>query len=312
MIRLDAVTLKQLRALRALAAGGTLTGAAASLGLTTPAIHSQIKNLESAIGTPLVDRAASGGRMVLTVEGEEICRAATRVEAILSQAAAQVRARSVGQIGQVALSVVSTAKYFSPRLVRLLADRCPEIDVTLRVGNRESVIADLDQGRCDLAVMGRPPREPLVQAVPLGPHPHGVILPADHPLANADGYDPTILLRETFLSREPGSGTRTLMQRFFEQLAEARPPERIIEMDSNETIKQSVLAGLGIAFLSLHTADDELRAGRLVQLKGPYLPVMRHWYLVMPQAFPPGPAAQRIAAEIEAMNGVFLPKSVSV
>ena len=165
MIRLDAVTLKQLRALQAVATHGTLTAAAAAIGQTTPAIHSQIKNLETAVGVPVLARASEGGRMQLTPEGEEILRAAMRIEGILSQAAAQIRARTQGRIGRVALSVVSTGKYFAPRLVRMLHDRCPEIEIALKVGNRETVIADLDQGRCDLAVMGRPPREPMVQAV---------------------------------------------------------------------------------------------------------------------------------------------------
>lgn len=310
MIRLDAITLKQLRVLQSVAAQGTLTAAAAALGQTTPAIHSQIKNLEVAVGGPVLVRSAEGARMQLTPAGEEMLRAATRIEGILSQASAQVRARSQGRIGQVTLSVVSTAKYFVPRLVRMLNDRCPEIEIALRVGNRESMIADLDGGRCDMAVMGRPPRAPQVHAVPLGPHPHGVILPPDHPLAGADGFDPAFLSRETFLSREQGSGTRALMQRFLERIEEAQPA-RIVEMDSNETIKQAVLAGLGLAFLSLHTVDDELRSGRLALLRGPHLPVMRHWYLVTPAAFPPGPAAQRVAAEIAALNGVYLPKPLT-
>ena len=185
-----------------------------------------------------------------------------------------------------------------------------DVEVSLRVGNREAVIADLDRGRCELAIMGRPPREPSVDAVPLGPHPHGVVLPPDHPLAGADGHDPDALLRETFLSREPGSGTRVLMQRFLDRL-EAGQPARIIEMDSNETIKQAVLAGLGIAFLSLHTVDDELRTGRLALLSGPHLPVMRHWYLVSPMALPPGPVAARIATEIGALSGSFLPRPLT-
>lgn len=310
MLRLDAVTLKQLRALRAVVSHGSLTAAGAELGLTTPAIHSQIKNLEAAADVPLLVRAGEGGRMLPTPEGEEMLRAALRVDAILSQAAAQIRARSSGRIGQVALSVVSTAQYFAPRLVRMLNDRCPEIDIQLRVVNRETMMADLDQGRCELAVMGRPPRMPAVQAVPLGPHPHGVILPPGHPLAQGEGYDPALLVRETFLTREPGSGTRILMQRFLERLEEGHPV-RLIEMESNETIKQAVLAGLGLSFLSLHTVDDELRAGRLVRLRGPHLPVMRHWYLVTPQHVPPGPAAQRIAAEIVGLNGQYLPKALS-
>lgn len=307
MMRLDAITLKQLRALHAVATLGSLTAAAEAMGQTTPAIHSQIKNLETAVGSAMLVRSAEGGRMQLTELGEEIDRAATRVEGILSQAAAQIRARKTGRVGHVMLSVVSTAKYFAPKLVRMLRDRCPEIEISLRVGNRESVVADLDQGRCELAIMGRPPREPAVDSLPLGPHPHGVILLPDHPLALADGFDPSVLVRETFLSREPGSGTRVLMQRFLDRLEEGYSG-RVIEMDSNETIKQAVLAGLGIAFLSMHTVDDELRSGRLVMLRGPHLPVMRHWYLVTPRVVPPGPVAARIAAEITSLNGAYLPR----
>jgi molybdate transport repressor ModE-like protein len=307
MLRLDALSLRQLRALQAVAARGSLTAAAEAMGLTTPAVHSQIKTLETAVGAPVMVRSAEGGGMRLTEIGAEMLRAAKQVEGILSQAAAQIEARFAGRSGQVTLSVVSTAKYFAPRLVRMLNDRCPEIEVALRVGNRDAVIADLDEGRCALAIMGRPPRMPPVSSVPLGPHPHGVILPPDHPLARGDGFDPALLVRETFLSREPGSGTRILMQRFLERLEESQSV-RIVEMDSNETIKQAVLAGLGLAFLSLHTVEDELRGGRLALLRGPNLPVMRHWYLVLPEHLPPGPAAQRIAAEIEALNGTFLPR----
>ncbi len=187
MIRLDAITLKQLRALKAVASGGSLTAAAAAMGQTTPAIHSQIKNLETALGVPVLHRSGEGGRMQLTGEGEELLRAADRVEGILSQAAAQIRARSAGRAGHVALSVVSTAKYFAPRLVRILAERCPEIEVSLRVGNAGGD-PPTGSGRCELAIMGRPPREPSVDAVPPG-RIRTVVLPPDHPLAGADGHD---------------------------------------------------------------------------------------------------------------------------
>ncbi len=306
MIRLDAITLKQLRVLQAVAAQGSLTAAAGVLGQTTPAIHSQIKNLETAVGTAVLVRSPQAGRMELTDVGTDMLRAAIRVEGILAQMAEQVRVRGTGQVGHVTLSVTSTAQYFAPRLVRILRDLCPEVEVTLRVGNREKVIAQLDHGQCELAIMGRPPRQPDVDAVPLGPHPHGVILLPDHPLARDNGYDPAHLVAETFLSREPGSGTRLMMQRFLDRLGEDHTV-RTIEMDSNETIKQAVLAGLGIAFLSLHTVMDEVRAGRLALLRGPHLPVMRHWYLVTPVAAERSPAVDRIAQEIVALNGQFLP-----
>lgn len=306
-MRFNALTLKQLRALRAVVTHGTLTAAAEALGLSVPAIHSQIRNLEVAVGVPLLLRCGGSGPMTLTEAGREMLRAAERIESVLSQAAAQLRARSSGQIGHVALSCVSTAKYFAPHLVGMLQRSDPEIELTLRVGNRAAVIEDLDTGRCDLAIMGRPPRVPQVQSVPLGGHPHGVILPPDHPMAGQDGFDPAQLMREIFIAREPGSGTRILMQRFLDGFPEG-PVARIIEMDSNETIKQAVRAGLGVAFLSLHTVEEELRHGTLALLRGPRLPVMRQWYLVWPAHVERSAVARRIAGRIEGFNGTFLPR----
>ena len=300
------LTLKHLRCLAAVAEHRSLTAAAAARNLTTPAIHSQIKGLEAQVGRPVVARAADGTGFDLTGAGRVLLRAAERIEASLSQAGAALDALAQGQQGHVTLSVVSTAKYFAPRLVRLLRDAAPEIVVRLRIGNRGAVIEDLDAGRADLAVMGRPPRQPAVAAEPLGPHPHGVILPPGHPLAARDGFDPSELLAETFISREQGSGTRMLMTRFLDRFAEGVEPE-MIEMESNETIKQAVIAGLGVAFLSLHTVCDEMATGRLLQLRGPALPVMRHWYLVRPSESAPTDAARRIAETIVGLGGVYFP-----
>lgn len=306
MIRLDALTLKQLRALSAVVEHHSLTAAAAALGQTTPSIHSQIKNLEAAIGCPLLIRPADGGSFDPTPEGAEMLKAAQRIEAVLSQAGAQIRSMAQGLHGHVTLGCVSTARYFAPGLVRLLRDRCPEIEVELRVANRGDTLNEIERGAWHLAIMGRPPRAQLHRAVPLGPNPHGIVLPPDHPMAEHDGFDPAALLRETFVAREAGSGTRQLMERYFDRLGEGAPA-RLITMASNETIKQAVIAGLGVAFLSLHTVTEELRSGRLVRLRGPGLPVMRHWYLVVPGEAAASAAAARIAVEIEAMAGCFLP-----
>lgn len=308
-MRLDALTLKQLRALRAVSETGSLTLAAERLHQTPPAIHSQIKGLETALGHSVLHRAPDGSGFRTTPSGQEMLIAAQRIDAVLSHAARQIAALSQGQSGHVVLGTVSTAKYFAPRLVRLLQDRIPDIEITLHVANRSDTVAALDRGAFDLAIMGRPPRDARGRAVPLGPHPHGIVLPPDHPLARQDGYDPEALLRETFLSREEGSGTRILMQRFIDRLAEGQAP-RMVVMPSNETIKQAVLAGLGIAFLSLHTVRDEVQAGRLVLLRGTDLPVMRHWYMIpgTPDATAVSMATRRCAEEIEALGGVYLPQ----
>lgn len=300
------LTLKHLRCLAAVAEHRSLTAAAAARNLTTPAIHSQIKGLEDQVGRPVLARAVDGTGFDLTEAGRILLRAADRIEANLSQADQALDALAKGFQGHVTLGVVSTAKYFAPRLVRCLRDVVPDVAVTLRVGNRGAVIDDLDTGRIDLAVMGRPPRRPHAEAMPLGPHPHGVIVPPDHALAGQDGFDPVRLFAEIFLTREPGSGTRILMRRFLDRFAEGVEPE-LIEMESNETIKQAVIAGLGIAFLSLHTVCEEMRAGRLVRLRGPHLPVMRHWYLVHPVGHDSSDPARRIAETIIGMDGTYFP-----
>jgi DNA-binding transcriptional LysR family regulator len=251
-------------------------------------------------------RERDGAGYALSPSGEAMARAARRIEANLSQAADDLRAISSGFQGHVRLSTVSTAQYFAPVLVRMLRDALPEIEVGLHVGNRRDVIAELDQGRTDLAVMGRPPRAPLVRAEPLGAHPHGILLPPGHRLAGQDGFDPVELLEETFLLREEGSGTRALMMRYLDRLSEGASPPTI-ELSSNESIKQAVIAGLGIAFLSLHTARDDLASGRLVLLRGMGLPVMRQWYLVRPTGVSPTTACDEVARAITGFAGAYFP-----
>ena len=146
------------------------------------------------------------------------------------------------------------------------------------MGNRAETIAGLRDHALDLAIMGQPPEDLAVQAIAIGPHPHVIVAAADHPRAGHARLPPEALAAETFLVREAGSGTRGLMQRFF---ADAGVAPRIgMELGSNETIKQAVLAGLGIAFLSAHTIELEVQTGRLAVLDVVGLPAIRQWYAV--------------------------------
>lgn len=305
-MRLDAITLRQLRALVAVARSGSLTGAAAVLGLSVPAIHAQIKGLEAAFACPLVLRRADNAGSVLSSEGQTLVEAANRIEGVLSQCAAEINAISRGFSGRVTLGVVSTGKYFAPWLVKSLHEICPEIEIALRIGNRESIIADLDRGTLDLAIMGRPPRHPIVDAEPIGPHPHGLLVAPDHPLAGACPADTETLLDHRFLSREEGSGTRILMTRYLDRIGEGRVID-YLEMDSNETIKQAAMAGLGVAFLSLHTVTEELAAGRLVRVQAEGLPIARHWFLVQPANHAGRAVVGRLREQILALQGAYLP-----
>jgi len=173
---------------------------------------------------------------------------------------------------------VSTAKYFAPKLLALFARQHPGIELKLAVNNRETVLQLLMENEVDLALMGTPPRDLETSAFPFARHPLVIIAAPEHPLARRRGIKVKALAAESFLVREPGSGTRAAMERFF--AAHGVSPTTTTEISSNETIKQAVMAGMGLAFLSQHAVGLELSAGQLVLLDVEGLPVVRGWNIV--------------------------------
>jgi len=301
----EAITIKQLRALRAVAENGSIAAAADILGLTPPAVHTQLKTLESNLGCVLVERHTSG-RSSLTAEGRAVLTAERSVDTALDSCIEKLRALKAGLSGVVVLGVVSTGKYFAPGLVAQLRDACPDIDVILKVGNRDMTINALQQRSIDLAIMGRPPRSPAVLAESIGDHPHVIISKPDHPLARMQDVPANALLEETFIAREQGSGTRILMTRYLDRIGNGIP-YRIIEMGSNETIKQAVMAGLGVAMISGHTVTEELRTGRLAVLRRPDLPIVRQWFLLHREDLEVTPVIETVRGFISRQKGGFLP-----
>jgi LysR family transcriptional regulator, low CO2-responsive transcriptional regulator len=270
------LTIRQLRALAAVQAAGSVTSAAGRLHLTQPAVTLQIRNLQQLAGLPLIQRTGDG--MILTEAGRNVLALAERIEAALvdcEQSLDMIAGRSGGH---VSIGAVSTAKYFVPFAIAAFSRRFPKIDVTLRIGNREDIREALRDYDLDIAIMGRPPADIQVEMRLLGKHPHVVIAPAGHALARKKRITSADLQDEVFITREVGSGTRMLMEGFFQ--TNGLKPKIGMEMDSNETIKQAVIAGLGIALISQHTVSHELSEGRLVALKLPGLPIVRQWHAI--------------------------------
>lgn len=305
MPKLDAITFKQLRAVRAVDEHGTLSAAAEAVGLTPPAIHTQLRILEENMQCRLVDRGGAQGAR-LTAEGRAVLAAQFTIQSALEGCLQQVRALRDGQSGVVVLGVVSTGKYFAPGLVAKLQKHYPDIDVVLRVGNRDMIVRALQQQSIDLAIMGRPPRTPSVILEPLGSHPHVMIAAPDHPLAGKDNITAEELLSQTFIAREDGSGTRILMIRYLDRIGDGTT-YRFIEMGTNETIKQAVIAGLGIAMISQHTVTEELKSGRLVTIEPEGLPIERKWYLLQREDLTVTPAIATVHGFISELQGSFLP-----
>jgi LysR family transcriptional regulator, low CO2-responsive transcriptional regulator len=173
------------------------------------------------------------------------------------------------------------------------------------IDNREDTIAAFQNGRFDVAIMGRPPERVRVESAPIGDHPQVIIAPPDHALANKRSISPREIAKQTILMREVGSGTRLLAEKFLAQ--HGIEPRIGMEIGSNETIKQAVMAGLGIAFISAHTIAAEIWDGRLAILDVVGLPDIRQWFVVRPAAKRMMPAARTLHDFLVAEGRRFLP-----
>lgn len=283
------VTFRQLRVFSEVARELSFVRAAQRLHLTPPAVTMQVKELESHVGLALLER--QGRRISLTSAGEYFVLYARRLIATLKEAD-DAMARFKGlQTGTLAIGLVSTAKYFIPHLLVQFRTEHPGIDFELRVtANREQLVALLQASEVDLAIMGRAPKELATRAEPFAAHPFVFVCPPGHPLLADESHSVDALTPYPFLVRESGSGTRHAMQAFFDE--RRFTPRSTMEVSSNETIKQAVMAGMGIAFVSLHTIGLELGSGLLHRVAIEGTPVMRTWNVVHLQARLLSPAAE--------------------
>ncbi|MGE5338868.1 MAG: LysR family transcriptional regulator [Gemmatimonadota bacterium] len=284
------VTLKQFRAFAATARYLSFAKAAEELHLTPPAVTMQVKELETAVGLPLFDRSAR--TVALTTTGEYLLVYVRRMLATLKEAEDAMARLKGAQTGRITIGMVSTAKYFLPRLLAKFRAEHRGVEMQLSVGNREQLVKQLHDGEVDLAVMGRPPKELDTRAEPFAAHPHGIVASPEHPLARRRDIPASMLAGEEFIVREPGSGTRAAMEHYFRE--HHLSPPQVMEMSSNETIKQAVIANMGVAFLSLHTCGLEILTGQLVVLDVIDLPLMRRWHIVNLRGKPMSPAAEAL------------------
>jgi DNA-binding transcriptional LysR family regulator len=282
------LTIRQLQVFVCAARHLSFARAAEELHLTQPAISMQVKELESVVGLPLFDRG--GRRIGLTTPGEYFLVHARRMLAALKDAADTMARMKGVESGRLTIGIVSTAKYFVPRLLAEFRREHPAIELRLEVGNRQVLVGQLQNNEVDLAIMGTPPRELDTRAEPFAANPLVMIAAPEHPLTRLSQVPAALLGNEVFLVREPGSGTRASMEIF---LKERRiHPATMVEMPSNETIKQAVMADMGVSMLSMHTIGLELRAGVIKMLEVDGLPLLRRWHVVNMSAKLLSPAAE--------------------
>jgi DNA-binding transcriptional LysR family regulator len=281
-------TFRQLRVFSEVARQLSFAKAAQSLHLTPPAVTMQIRELEGHVGLPLFDR--SGRSVTLTTAGEYMLVYARKMLATLKDAEDTAARLLKLEVGTLTIGMVSTAKYFLPHLLAEFRREHEGIEIRLAVGNREQLVRMLHANEVDIAIMGRPPKELATRAEPFAAHPHVFVAPIGHPLVQPGRLAPQALQGQGFILREQGSGTRAAMEKF---LLQAHIEPRItMEMASNETIKQAVIAGMGLSFLSLHTLGLELDNRLIALLDVEGAPVVRAWNVVHTLAKLLSPAAE--------------------
>jgi DNA-binding transcriptional LysR family regulator len=270
------VTIRQIRVFAAVARNLSFTRAAQELHLTQPAVSQQVSLLEEEVGMPLFEQI--GRKIRLAPAGMELLRYATQITGLVREAGETLAAMRGLKRGELKLGAVSTAKYFAPTLLSAFTPAYPEVTLKFTVANREEIVNLLGANELDLVIMGRPPRELDTTAEPFARHPFVIIAALEHPLARRRRIPLKSLARESFIIREEGSGTRASMEHVFRE--RGVPFRASMEMSSNETIKQAVMAGMGLSFISAHTIALEAETRKLAILDVVGLPVVRDWYVI--------------------------------
>lgn len=270
------VTFRQLKVFASVARLMSYTRAAEELHLSQPAVSMQIKQLEQNVGLHLFEQL--GRSIYLTEAGREMYQCSRIIQQQLNDTDAVLEQMKGTQRGRLSLAVASTANYFATRLIATFSQRVEHLAVSLDVTNREGLLQDLENNETDLVIMGKPPEELDLAAEPFMDNPLVIIAAPDHPFTRRKRIPLADLQGETFVVREPASGTRIAMERFFAQKGVRLKTG--MEMRSNEAVQQAVQAGLGLGIVSIHTLELELETGRLAVLDVETFPIMRRWYIV--------------------------------
>jgi DNA-binding transcriptional LysR family regulator len=269
-------TLRQLKVFESVARLNSFSRAAEELHLSQPAVSTQIKKLEEHAGNPLFEQF--GKKIYLTPAGTELLEISRSIIGQFEAAEhAMTQFKGVAG-GRLNVGVISAGDYFFPRLLVEFVRRHRDVSLNFTVHNREGLLAQIGQNLTDLAIMVRPPTDMDTINQPFAPHPYVIVAAPDHPLVGKRGISRTRVAREPFVVREKGSDTWNSMQESFG--ADMARLNVAMEIRSTETIKQAVMAGMGVSFLSAHTIGKELQTESLAVLDVEGFPVMLSWYVV--------------------------------
>ena len=281
-------TLHQLKIFQHVASLMSYSAAADKLNLTQPAVSIQVKQLEANLGIPLFEKI--GKQVFLTSAGKEFNIFCMDIFTRIDNMDMKLSAMKGKLEGDFHLSAVTSAEYFTPHLLGAFHKRYPNLNLHLDVVNRSQIIQRLKDNEDDLVIMGLVPENLPLTRHPIIDNPIIIVANPAHPLARKKNIPLLELLKYDFIFRENGSGTRKALEDFLLSQQLKLTPSMIL--GSSETIKQAVMADLGISALSRHSVTLELATNSLVELDIWGFPLIRRWYLVHHKTKCLSPAAQ--------------------
>ncbi|HVL98992.1 MAG TPA: LysR family transcriptional regulator [Egibacteraceae bacterium] len=292
-----AMTLRQLRTFLAVADAGSVQIAAESLFVSQPAVSAAVANLERELGVALVARHGRGLR--LTTAGAAFADDVRTSLGLLEQGSRRARSIEDPANGIVRLVAVATAaeRVLLPVVARF-REQHPQTGVTIKVGNRTTVWEALRHHQADLVVAGRPPVAVPADTLARGENRLVVVGPALGTPRDGDAVHD--LARETWLLREPGSGTRAAVDSLLDELG-IDPPKMVL--GSNAAIERGVAMGLGVGLIALDAAADRISQGSISVWDCPFTPIERPWHLVSYSGKPLGPTALALARSMVGPGG---------
>lgn len=253
----------------------SITKAAEVLHLTQPAISIQLKNLQNQFNIPLTE--IIGRKLYITDFGREI---AVHAKEIIDQMDT-IKYKTLSYQGRLAgklkLAVVSTGKYIIPYFLSEFLSQNSSIELEIDVTNKSKVIEKLENNVIDLALVSTIPMNLKTEGISLIENKLYLVGKAESTFSKKF-IDTQFLQTIPLIYREQGSSTRYLMEQFLE--LNGVKNQNILELTSNEAVKQAVLAGLGCSIMPLIGLRNEISSGELKIIPINRLPIVTEWHLI--------------------------------
>lgn len=297
-------TLHQLKVFGTVVRHRSMTKAANELHMTQPAVSIQIKQLQETIGIPMIE--VIGRQLYLTEAGRHLYKMQQSVSNEMESFDATISQLKGGLEGNLTISAASTAKYFLPYLLGEFQKRYPKIQISLKVTNRDEVLDHLKENEYDLAILTQIPDDQSIDIIPFFENPLVICSAPDHPLADESDVHIQQLKNEPIIYREPGSGTRMVLERYLAEHGIVTKPT--MELGTNEAVKQAIMGGIGISLISKLSLENELELNKISILDIQDLPIMTHWHAVSKKGKNLSPVTRNFLSFLQEKNiNQFLP-----